>query len=85
MKAQKRNGPPTAVVPARATHRFPVDGLDCSACGADLRAGLRQVPGIQAIAVNLPAREIAVTYDPGRVDTETIRLRLEALGLGCSD
>jgi copper chaperone CopZ len=68
----------------RTTERFSVEALDCSACGADLRVSLRELRGIQAVAVNVPAREIAVTFDPSRVDPDAIRLKLDSLGLGCS-
>ena len=69
---------------SRTTTRFPVDGLDCAACGADLRTSLRTLPGIQAVNVNIPASEIAVTFDPARVDPTAIKLKLQTLGLGCS-
>lgn len=69
----------------RTTHRFPVEGLDCSACGADLRLKLRELPGVQAINVNVSASEIAVTFDPDRVDPPTIQGKLDTLGLGCSE
>ena len=69
---------------SRTTARFPVEGLDCAACGADLRTNLRTLPGIQAVNVNIPASEIAVTFDPSRVDPTAIKLKLETMGLGCS-
>jgi len=69
---------------SRTTERFPVEGLDCASCGADLRTNLRQLPGIQAVNVNIPASEIAVTFDPTRVDPPTIKAKLQTLGLGCS-
>jgi len=69
---------------SRTTERFAVDGLDCASCGAELRTNLRALPGIQAINVNLSASEIAVTFDPSRVDPTAIKTRLESLGLGCS-
>ncbi|HXI17468.1 MAG TPA: heavy metal-associated domain-containing protein [Chloroflexota bacterium] len=69
---------------ARTTHRFTVEALDCSDCGADVRTNLRQLPGIQAVNVNVPGREIAVTFDPARVAPDDIRVKLESIGLGCS-
>ena len=69
---------------SRTTTRFPVEGLDCASCGAELRTNLRTIPGIQAINVNIQASEIAVTFDPTRVDPPTIKSKLESLGLGCS-
>ena len=69
---------------SRTTTRFPVEGLDCASCGAELRTGLRTLPGVQAINVNITASEIAVTFDPTQVDPPTIKTKLESLGLGCS-
>jgi Cd2+/Zn2+-exporting ATPase len=69
---------------ARTTTRFPVEGLDCASCGAELRTNLRSLPGIQSINVNVSASEIAVTFDPTRLDPTTIKTKLESLGLGCS-
>jgi copper chaperone CopZ len=80
MKAHQKAGAQTL---QRTTHRFPVDTLDCSACGADLRMSLRELRGIQAVSVNIPAREIAVTFDPTRVQPDAIRFKLDSLGLGC--
>ena len=69
--------------PARATERIPVVGLDCAACGNDLRAALRRLLGVQAVAVNVGAQEVAVTYDPARTSVPAIRAHLEGLGIGC--
>ena len=69
---------------ARTTTRFPVEGLDCASCGAELRTNLRTLPGVQAINVNISASEIAVTFDPSRIEPTAIKTKLESLGLGCS-
>ena len=67
----------------RVTERVPVSGLDCSACGGDLRAALRQLPGVQAVAVNVSGQEIAVTFDPSRVSLPAIRAHMEGIDIGC--
>ncbi|MGH2355544.1 MAG: heavy-metal-associated domain-containing protein [Chloroflexota bacterium] len=67
----------------RATERFPVDGLDCAECGRGVRSALKDLPGVQAVAVNVAGQEIAVTFDPARLGPPAIRARLEGLGLGC--
>ena len=79
----KKNRAPAATL-SRTTSRFPVEGLDCASCGAELRTNLRTLPGIQAVNVNIAASEIAVTFDPTQVDPPTLKTTLESLGLGCS-
>ena len=69
-------------VPGRTTVTFPVATLDCTACGGNLRAALRVLPGVLAVAPNVGAREVAVTFDSLRLTTAAIRARLDALGLG---
>lgn len=68
----------------RITVRFPVAGLDCTGCGGNLRTAMRRLPGVQAVAPNVPAQEVAVTFDPDRISPTAIQSHLAALGLGCS-
>jgi copper chaperone CopZ len=75
-------GAGTAGRPSRVTVRFPVARLDCTECGGNLRAAMRTVPGVQAVAPNVSAQEVAVTFDPGRISPAAVRARLDALGLG---
>ncbi len=76
---------PAAGAPSqRITVRFPVAGLDCTACGGNLRTAMRRLPGVQAVAPNVPAQEVAVTFDPDRISSTAIHDHLAALGLGCS-
>jgi copper chaperone CopZ len=63
------------------TVRFPVTGLDCAACGGTLRNALRLVPGVLAVAPNVTAQEVAVTFDQFRADPRAIRARLDSIGL----
>ena len=88
MKTRQRQGRTgaggqAAQAAQRATERVPVTGLDCSACGTQVRDGLRRLPGVLSVAVNVPAQEIAVTYDPGRVSVPAIRAHMEGIGIGC--
>lgn len=68
----------------RITVRFPVAGLDCAGCGGNLRTAMRRLPGVQAVAPNVPAQEVAVTFDPDRISPTAIQDHLAALGLGCA-
>jgi Cd2+/Zn2+-exporting ATPase len=67
----------------RATARFAAPDIDCPSCAAGIRSGLKVLPGIQAVAVNVAGREVAVTFDPRQLDAPAIRARLEAIGFRC--
>jgi copper chaperone CopZ len=66
---------------SRATVRLPAAWIDCPACGDEIRAALKPVPGVQAVAVNAAAREVAVTFDASRLDAAAIRARLDTVAL----
>jgi copper chaperone CopZ len=84
MKARQRAlAKSVATAMARTTERIPVTGLDCADCGADMRAAVRQLPGVQAVAVNVGSQEIAVTFDPTRTDVPAIRAHMATVGIGC--
>ena len=87
MKAsQRRHGKQASSgssAPVRVTERVAVTGLNCNNCANGVRAGLRQVPGVFAITVNVGAQEIAVTFDPHRTTAVAIRQHMEAIGIGC--
>jgi Heavy-metal-associated domain len=73
---------PAGAQSGRTTTRFPVARLDCTECGGNLRAAMRLLPGVLAVAPNVSAQEVAVTYDPRRLTPDAIRVRLDAIGLG---
>jgi Cu+-exporting ATPase len=85
MKARRRvqafNG--SAQSSGRITEHIAVSGLDCADCGADMRAAVRQLAGVQAVAVNVNAQQISVTFDPTRTNVPAIRAHLETVGIGC--
>ena len=87
MKARQpalaKGGAATMAQMTRATERIPVAGLDCADCGADMRVAVRRLPGVQAVAVNVGAQEIAVTYDPTRTNVSAIRAHMATVGIGC--
>jgi copper chaperone CopZ len=72
-----------ATTAARVTERFAVPGVDCPSCATGIRSALKALPGFQSVAVNVPAQEAAVTFDPGRLSRPAIRARLDEIGYGC--
>ena len=83
MKVRQRGMAKGAPQVVRTTERIAVNGLDCAACGAEMRAAVRQLPGVQAVAVNVGTQEIAVTFDPTRLTVPAIRAHMEKVGIGC--
>ena len=67
----------------RITERFAMEGLDCADCGAEMRAALRQLGGIQTVAINVPNQAIDVTFDPTRTDVVSIKAHMQSVGIGC--
>ncbi len=43
---------------------IPVQGLDCEACAAPIRAGLTKVGGFHALKLDLKGQSVTVTYEP---------------------
>jgi Cu+-exporting ATPase len=65
---------------ARYHTRLRVAGLSCAADAAGLERRLRQVDGVDEVAVN-PLMEVAyVTYDPDRLDALALIAEIERAG-----
>lgn len=47
---------------------FPVHGMSCSGCAANIEKALNQLPGVSQTVVNLHGNQVRVTYDPNRTD-----------------
>jgi P-type Cu+ transporter len=43
---------------------FPVAGMSCGSCARRIKARLEAHTGVNAVAVNLAAGEVTVSYDP---------------------
>ena len=50
------------------TTTYLVPGMTCEHCVAAIGAEVRKVPGVEAVAVDLAAKEVQVTGDPVRDD-----------------
>ena len=49
---------------ALITSTIRVEGIDCEACAAPIRRALEQVGGLRALALDVPAQLVTVTYEP---------------------
>lgn len=59
---------------------FPVVGMMCAACSANVDRYLRRTPGVQEVSVSLPARTAMVDYDPSVVSPAELRQVVAAAG-----
>lgn len=59
---------------------FPVVGMMCAACSANVERQLRQMPGVQDVSVSLPGRSATVDYDPAVVSPDDMQRCVAAAG-----
>jgi len=59
---------------------FPVVGMMCAACSANVEKRLRETEGVTDVAVSLPGRTAMVDYDPEIVTPDDLRREVAAAG-----
>jgi len=59
---------------------LPVEGMTCAACSARVGKALRGIEGVADANVNYATHRARVTFDPDRVDVETMRAAVEGIG-----
>ena len=59
---------------------FPVVGMACSACSANVERRLNELEGIQSASVSLASRTALVEWDPERINPEQIKAAINAIG-----
>jgi Cu+-exporting ATPase len=75
--------PPPAPAPAQisAGHlNLPIEGMTCASCVARVERSLAKVPGVSDASVNLATETARITFDPERVDLQTLSLAVEKAG-----
>lgn len=77
---------------------LPVQGMTCASCVSHVERALKELPGIEGVAVNLATNKASLTYDPSRVTlgemaravdgvgyaVPTTELTLEVRGMTCA-
>ncbi len=66
----------------QVTCQMRVTGMDCGDCAQTVAQSLRALPGVAETTVNFVRGTADVTYDPARVDMETLTRRITVLGYG---
>ncbi len=59
---------------------IPIEGMDCSDCGAVIEHSLRRMEGVLGVSVNYAAQQTRVEYDSQRVGRGAIEKRIRELG-----
>lgn len=59
---------------------FPVIGMACSACSANVENKLREIAGVNEATVNLVGRTATIDFDPERVSLEEIKKQISDIG-----
>ncbi len=59
--------------PATSTAVLSIPSMTCPACPLTVRTALQRVEGVKAIAVDLDAKIVTVTFDPRRTRPEALQ------------
>jgi copper chaperone len=57
-----------------------IDGMTCSGCSSRLKRVLQQIEGVTSAEVTLETRQAAIHFDQQRVNTATLKERVESAG-----
>ncbi len=61
---------------------LPITGMTCANCVATVEKGLKKLPGITDVSVNLATEKATVKYVPGAVDRREMVKQVEKIGYG---
>jgi Cu+-exporting ATPase len=59
---------------------FDIGGMTCAACVGRVERGLKKVPGVEDVAVNLATERARVAYDPAQTSPEALALAVQDIG-----
>jgi Cu+-exporting ATPase len=62
--------------------RLRVTGMTCTTCARTIGKGLLETHGVKRADVNFAAEQVAVDYEPGKVDLAKIKSTIQDLGYG---
>lgn len=57
-----------------------IEGMTCAACVGRIERGLKKIPGIDSVAVNLAIESAHITYISSEISLEEILTKIESLG-----
>lgn len=59
---------------------IPVIGMACASCAANVERKLQSLDGITSASVSLPMRTVLVDFDPSRINLDTMKREVNAIG-----
>ena len=59
---------------------LPIRGMTCASCVARIEQGLRDIPGVSEVSVNLAGERATLTYDSAQVGIGEFVTAIRALG-----
>ncbi len=59
---------------------FPVLGMACAACSANVERKLCSLPGVESASVSLPGRSAVVEYDERKITAADLKREIDSLG-----
>src|SRR6266702_8454213 len=57
-----------------------LEGMTCASCAVRIEKGLKKVPGVKDVNVNLATEQAVVTYDPSQTNLEQMVKKVESVG-----
>ena len=65
---------------AECSATLALEGMTCASCAMRIEKGLKKLPGILDVSVNLATERASISYDPTRTDLERMVQKVEAVG-----
>lgn len=62
------------------TTNFVVPSITCSVCSNKIQEGLRSVPGVGNVSVDLKTKQVNVEYNPTNINAHQIMSKVASLG-----
>ena len=60
--------------------QFPVTGMSCASCSANVEATLNKIPGVVHAAVNLASETALIEFSPAVINPQNIRETINSIG-----
>lgn len=62
------------------TLTLPVEGMTCASCVLRVEKTLKKVEGVQEAAVNLATEKVTLSFDPAKVQLDTLARAVDEAG-----
>ncbi|MCB0530701.1 MAG: copper-translocating P-type ATPase [Saprospiraceae bacterium] len=70
-----------STAPDKTVHKqFPVTGMSCAGCAANVESTLKRQPGVANAAVNFAAQSVLVDFDPKTISPQGLKQAVQSVG-----